>query len=148
MSFATEVKNEISSSMYELLEKTRSIDEAREIINEHLPYIDKELNTFLLNKNYNLGYDINFGARPLKRLISKTLEVELSRMLIEGKIKEHDIVVVNYVNEHLFENILGNVFTDSLEEIFEKLKNPLIEQINCEYKGLCANCDEYYTFNF
>ena len=46
------------------------------------------------------GYDINFGARPLKRLVSKTLEVELSRMLIEGKIKEHDAVVVNYVNDH------------------------------------------------
>ena len=44
------------------------------------------------------GYDINFGARPLKRLVSRTLEVDLSRLLIEGSIKEHDIVIVNYVN--------------------------------------------------
>ena len=44
------------------------------------------------------GYDINFGARPLKRLVGKTLEVDLSKLLIEGKIKEHDTVVVDYQN--------------------------------------------------
>ena len=45
------------------------------------------------------GYDVNFGARPLKRLVGRTLEVDLSRLLIEGDIKEHDIVIVNYVND-------------------------------------------------
>ena len=45
------------------------------------------------------GYDINFGARPLKRLVGKTIEVDLSKLLIEGQIKEHDTVIVNYVND-------------------------------------------------
>ena len=45
------------------------------------------------------GYDINFGARPLKRLVGRTLEVDLSRLLIDGSLKEHDIVIVNYVND-------------------------------------------------
>ncbi len=45
------------------------------------------------------GYDIHFGARPLKRLIGRTLEVDLSKLLIEGEIKEHDVVVVNYVHD-------------------------------------------------
>ena len=45
------------------------------------------------------GYDINFGARPLKRLVGRTLEVDLSRLLIEGELKEHDVVIVNYVND-------------------------------------------------
>ena len=45
------------------------------------------------------GYDINFGARPLKRLVGRTLEVDLSRLLIENQIKEHDTVIVNYVND-------------------------------------------------
>ena len=45
------------------------------------------------------GYDINFGARPLKRLVGKTIEVGLSKLLIEGQIKEHDTVIVNYVND-------------------------------------------------
>ena len=42
------------------------------------------------------GYDINFGARPLKRLVSKTIEVDLSKMLIEGTIHEHDTIIVDY----------------------------------------------------
>ena len=45
------------------------------------------------------GYDINFGARPLKRLVGRTIEVDLSKLLIEGSIHEHDIVIVNYVND-------------------------------------------------
>ena len=45
------------------------------------------------------GYDINFGARPLKRLVGRTLEVDLSRLLIENQIKEHDTVIVNYVSD-------------------------------------------------
>ena len=45
------------------------------------------------------GYDINFGARPLKRLVGRTLEVDLSKLLIEGLLHEHDIVIVNYVND-------------------------------------------------
>ena len=44
----------------------------------------------------NQGYDPNFGARPLKRLVSRTLEVDLSKMLIEGIIKEHDTIIVDY----------------------------------------------------
>ncbi len=44
------------------------------------------------------GYDVNFGARPLKRLVGKTLEVDLSKLLIEGKIEEHDTVIVDYQN--------------------------------------------------
>ena len=47
----------------------------------------------------NQGYDPNFGARPLKRLVSRTLEVDLSKMLIEGTIKEHDIIIVDYSND-------------------------------------------------
>ena len=46
------------------------------------------------------GYDVNFGARPLKRLVGRTLEVDLSKLLIEGKVQEHDHIVVNYVNDH------------------------------------------------
>ena len=44
----------------------------------------------------NQGYDPNFGDRPLKRLVSRTLEVDLSKMLIEGIIKEHDTIIVDY----------------------------------------------------
>ena len=58
-----------------------------------------ELTEAAREKFIDEGYDINFGARPLKRLVGRTIEVDLSKLLIEGSIHEHDIVIVNYVND-------------------------------------------------
>ena len=84
----------------------------KDAINKILDKIIKEIENRLSNIGLHIeltpaareqfieqGYDINFGARPLKRLVGRTLEVDLSKMLIEGTIKEHDTVVVNYVND-------------------------------------------------
>ena len=59
-----------------------------------------ELTETARDKFIEEGYDISFGARPLKRLVGRTIEVDLSRLLIEGTLHEHDIVIVNYVNDH------------------------------------------------
>ena len=45
------------------------------------------------------GYDINYGARPLKRLVSRTIETLLARMIIEGKVKPNNTVFVDYKND-------------------------------------------------
>ena len=58
-----------------------------------------ELTENARNKFIEDGYDINFGARPLKRLVGRTLEVDLSKLLIEGTLKEHDTVIVNYLDD-------------------------------------------------
>lgn len=58
-----------------------------------------ELTSAAREKFIEEGYDINFGARPLKRLVGRTIEVDLSKLLIEGTLHEHDIVIVNYVND-------------------------------------------------
>ena len=42
------------------------------------------------------GYDINYGARPLKRLISKTIETMLAKKIINGEIKPNDKISVDY----------------------------------------------------
>jgi len=44
--------------------------------------------------------------------------------------------------------ILGNVFCDSLESIWKNGERYYIEQCNKNYSNLCAECDEYYTYNF
>ena len=44
--------------------------------------------------------------------------------------------------------ILGNVFTGDLRLIWEKGAALFMEHCKAEYKGICAGCDEYYTFNF
>ena len=48
----------------------------------------------------NTGYDINYGARPLKRLVSRTLETMLAKMIIEGKIKPNDTLTIDYENNN------------------------------------------------
>ena len=50
--------------------------------------------------------------------------------------------------EHMFDNICGNIFKDEIEDIWQKGFETFKCHMNHEYKGLCRNCDEYYTFNF
>jgi spiro-SPASM protein len=45
-------------------------------------------------------------------------------------------------------DVLGNVFTDSLENIWRNGEKYYREQCVKNYSGLCADCDEYYTYNF
>jgi spiro-SPASM protein len=45
-------------------------------------------------------------------------------------------------------DILGNVFADSLESIWQNGDKYYNEQCMKKYTGLCAQCDEYYTYNF
>ena len=46
----------------------------------------------------NTGYDINFGARPLKRVVSREIETIISQHIINGDIKYDDSVVIDYRN--------------------------------------------------
>ena len=45
------------------------------------------------------GYDVQFGARPLKRAIQKYIEDEMAEMIIRTGIKEGETVVVDFDNE-------------------------------------------------
>ena len=52
-----------------------------------------------------LGYDPQFGARPIKRVIQKILLNELSKMILEGKVqKESEIVVDEKEGNLVFRN--------------------------------------------
>jgi len=75
-----------------------------EIVDLELDKVEKRL----LDKNIKLkiavkvkkmladkGYDITFGARPLKRIIQNTILDELALEIIEGKIKEGDSVTID-----------------------------------------------------
>ncbi len=44
----------------------------------------------------NQGFDANFGARPLKRLLTHTVETELSKKIISGEVKDGDTVEINF----------------------------------------------------
>ena len=52
-----------------------------------------------------LGFDPQFGARPIKRVIQKTLLNELSKMILEGKVnKDKEIVVDEKEGKLIFMN--------------------------------------------
>ncbi len=42
------------------------------------------------------GFDPNFGARPLRRFLSRTVETQLSRLIIAGTVKENDSVALDF----------------------------------------------------
>ena len=78
--------------------------------------IDLELKTFydrIKTLGYNLnisdeakefiatkGYDVQFGARPLKRAIQKYLEDELAEMIISSNVSEGQIINIGYDKEN------------------------------------------------
>lgn len=47
------------------------------------------------------GYDANYGARPLKRLLSRLVETELSKEIIKGEVKEGDVVEMKIAGDKL-----------------------------------------------
>lgn len=58
-------------------------------------YITPEAKDFIAEK----GYDIQFGARPLKRAIQKYLEDPMAEVIIKANIKASDIITVEYIKE-------------------------------------------------
>ena len=51
-----------------------------------------------VNNLINDGYDINFGARPLKRIVSRIIETNLSKMIIADEIKYSSTITIDYKN--------------------------------------------------
>lgn len=47
-------------------------------------------------KIINEGYDINFGARPLKRCVSRVIETKLAKMIINNEVKQSDHLAIDY----------------------------------------------------
>lgn len=43
----------------------------------------------------NLGFDPNFGARPVKRVIQQMVENEIALAVLRGDIKEEDTIIVD-----------------------------------------------------
>ena len=52
----------------------------------------------------DIGYDVNYGARPLKRVVSRTIENMIAEKIIMGEIKYGDIVTFDYDKELKIKN--------------------------------------------
>jgi ATP-dependent Clp protease ATP-binding subunit ClpB len=60
--------------------------------------ITKEAEAYLAKA----GFDPVYGARPLKRIITREVETPISRMLVSGKIKEGDTVNISLKDGTLY----------------------------------------------
>ncbi|MFN5289393.1 MAG: ATP-dependent chaperone ClpB [Planctomycetia bacterium] len=58
--------------------------------------IELELTEAARKHLVEVGYDPSFGARPLKRTITKEVETPLARQILEGKIKDGSKVTVDF----------------------------------------------------
>ena len=65
----------------------------------------------LMNKLGDLGFDPQFGARPLKRVIQREVLNGLSKEILSGNINRDDVILVDLDSqgEIIFENIKGDV---------------------------------------
>lgn len=87
-----------------------SKEELKQIIDLMLDEVSKEASTnniklevteavkdMILEK----GYDVKFGARPLRRTIQKYIEDKLTDLYLEGKIKEGSTLLLDYVQNEI-----------------------------------------------
>jgi len=79
-------------AIYKILDKIISqIENRLSDINIKLTLTDKCKDNLI-----ECGYDINYGARPLKRLVSRTIETYLAKMMINGEIKPNENIIIDY----------------------------------------------------
>ena len=71
--------------------------------NIHIKLTDDARNYLIEN-----GYDITYGARPLKRLLSRTVETTIAKVLINGELKFGSTLVVDYKNDKFDVTIKNN----------------------------------------
>ena len=68
---------------------------------QHQVKISLEWSDEVLNLLSEQGFDPNFGARPLRRLLYHTVETALSKEIIKGEIKEGDVVSIGLADGQL-----------------------------------------------
>lgn len=56
-----EVKDIVEDDMYNILSNVDNLDIARDKIKNNLSNLENDIDKYLKNKEYNLGFDINFG---------------------------------------------------------------------------------------
>ena len=87
--------------IYEILDKI--IEEIEDRLK------DKDLKIKLTDeaRNYlvDIGYDVNYGARPLKRAVSRSIETILAEKIINGEVKYGDTVTFDYNGELYIKNL-------------------------------------------
>jgi ATP-dependent Clp protease ATP-binding subunit ClpB len=65
--------------------------------------IKLEISDKALDRLAKLGFDPQFGARPLKRVMQREILNELSKQILSGKVNKDSIIFVDMKNDVEFE---------------------------------------------
>ena len=85
-------------------------EEVRKIVGLQLKLVQKMLDSHSIKLTTTkkavdyiakIGFDPQFGARPIKRVIQKKIENELSKMILEEKVNKNSVIVVDEKNGKL-----------------------------------------------
>lgn len=83
-------------------------DEIREIVKIQFDHLNRmlkendielEMTDYAMDKLSELGYQPQYGARPLKRVFQKEVLNELSKMILAGKIEKNKITVLDVIDD-------------------------------------------------
>jgi ATP-dependent Clp protease ATP-binding subunit ClpB len=87
--------NDIVKLLFETVRKTLAKN------NISIKITDKALHLLA-----EMGYDPQFGARPLKRVIQRQVLNELSKMILAGNVSKDSEIEIDIENEHIiFRNV-------------------------------------------
>jgi ATP-dependent Clp protease ATP-binding subunit ClpB len=90
------------NAIYEVL------DRIIEVVNEHLSNVKLNIKLTETAKNHIIdeSYTEEFGARPIKRYVTKYIETLIAESLLNEKIHENDKLLIDYKNNNFEINIL------------------------------------------
>ena len=55
----------------------------------------------LLNTYLKKGFDPQYGARPIKRLVQKEILNQLSKEMLKGNIQKGDVILIDSFNDKI-----------------------------------------------
>ncbi|KAH1038466.1 hypothetical protein J1N35_040209 [Gossypium stocksii] len=79
----------------------------------------------------NLGYDPNYGARPVKRVIQQNVENELAKGILRGEFKDEDTILVDTE-----QTAIPNGLIPQQKLVFKRLKGDLDSQATGSQEAL------------
>ena len=68
------VKNIVESDMYSIISNASNIESARNLINNNIPILSKDIDKYLKKINYDNDYKINFGYNYFPKKVYKGIE--------------------------------------------------------------------------
>ena len=97
----TDPRNSLYLEMLEIVKNIKPDFVVMENVEGLRSMLDGKVEAKIINDYKEIGYDINYRARPLKRVVSRTLETLLANKLISDEVHFGDTITFDYQDNEL-----------------------------------------------